>query len=352
MVFLDRRIDALRKLGEWLMEYVEFKRDEMNYGYGVLDNAVKKAFTFNPWWIDSFIYIVIKSWAVKLSDINKNELLDKYTGIENPNNCIDVAVITRSEVPLSGLHDFICVILTGNRFFCRNINHENDILQLITLKLLELEPGFKDNVFWTDHLPKGIDSFLLFSNEGDTTLLNYFGSKNNLIRKKRISAGVLLESDNEYDYRKFADDIFNCFGLSNRNVRKLLVPENFTVDAFYPSIEHYGYLYKYNRYANNFDYNRSIFLLDKIPFFENGFLIMRECSELKVPAGCVYFEYYYSHKDLEDKLKLNENEYQQIITNSELIPGSFKPGSSFDFSLFNYDDNKDVIRFLLELTIN
>jgi hypothetical protein len=92
--------------------------------------------------------------------------------------------------------------------------------------------------------------------------------------------------------------------------------------------------------------------LEKIPFFENGFLIMRENNELKVPTGCLHFEYYKSIEDLENKLKRDESEIQQIISNADFIPNAIIPGKSNEFSLFDFDDHKDVIRFLLNLESN
>ncbi len=350
MVSLEQRISSLIRLGEWLSQYSGSLNFIVNEEFISLAEAVRNAHTYNPWLIEKYINNLIEKWATKLSNLSLSELIQKYPDIEREHYSHNIAVIPETNIPLAGLHDFISIILTGQRFYCRNLNHESEVLQVIAKKIVEFEPGLENSVYWCDHFPNDIDAYLIYLNSAtEGTINEYFDKKPSIVRKRRVAVGVISDTDKESDYIKFADDIFNCFGHSNRNIRKLFVPEGFTVNKFYPAIEPYSYVYQYNRYANNFDYHRSVFLLERIQFYENGFLIMRESSELKVPTGCLNYEYYHSKEDLENKLKRDENEIQQIVTNARFIENAISPGESFEYSLFDFDDHKDVMGFLLKL---
>ena len=89
--------------------------------------------------------------------------------------------------------------------------------------------------------------------------------------------------------------------------------------------------------------------MDRIPFFENGFMIMRESADLQVPIGCIHFEYYQSIDDLRSKLKRDEFEIQQVITNADFISTGVKPGNAFQYSLIDFEDHKDTLSFLTTL---
>ena len=80
-------------------------------------------------------------------------------------------------------------------------------------------------------------------------------------------------------------DILKYYGLGCRSVTKLYLPEKFDIDKLFKNFFHYKDLVNHNKYMNNYDYNRSIFLLEKKLFFDNGFLIFKEDKNLFSPLA-------------------------------------------------------------------
>ena len=72
-----------------------------------------------------------------------------------------------------------------------------------------------------------------------------------------------------------------------RNVSHLLVPEGYDIQNVFANIVDYSDVVNNNKYGNNYDYYRALFLLNQDDFLENGFIIVRENEELHTP--CPYF---------------------------------------------------------------
>ena len=59
--------------------------------------------------------------------------------------------------------------------------------------------------------------------------------------------------------------------------------ENYDIQQVFANIVEYNDVINNNKYGNNYDYYRALFLLNQDDFLENGFLIVRENEELHTP---------------------------------------------------------------------
>ena len=66
------------------------------------------------------------------------------------------------------------------------------------------------------------------------------------------------------------------FGLGCRNVSKVFVPEGYDFRTFFESIEPYNNIVNHNKYCNNYEYNKSIYLINREKHFDNGFLLVKK----------------------------------------------------------------------------
>lgn len=347
MIPLADRCEILVKLGENINRFLG-KYPEIDEGWEGLNFLAKEQQLYNPWFIEAFVLKALGQWAEKLSRESLRETLEKYPYLTKVRQPRHVAVIPEENVPLAGFHDLICVLLTGNHFYCRNLNHEHDLLKFLTDRLVDIDSGFSENIHWCQKFPEEVDTYLVFAKSGNSmTLKSYFEKKHSMIRQKRISIGILDTSGSSADFKLFATDIFSFFGLTSQSIRKIYIPKGFSLPSFFEAIEEYSHLYQFNRYANNYDYHKSVFMMDRIPFYDNGFFILRESSELKVPLGCLYYQYYQSIEELQDHLKSADISIQSIVTAMSGFPKSIKPGCSHDYPLWEFPDHKDTIQFLL-----
>jgi hypothetical protein len=144
--------------------------------------------------------------------------------------------------------------------------------------------------------------------------------------------------------KSLSHDMLQYYGLGCRSVTKLYLPEKFSLDRIYNSVFNYKDLINHNKYMNNYDYNRSIFLLGKKLFFDNGFLILKEDKSLFSPISVVNFEYYSSMETLEKELNVLSNEIQCRVGE-----GGIPFGTAQKPELWDYADGVDTIDFLTKI---
>ena len=77
-----------------------------------LIQAIEDAEKHNSWFSKKNIINALKYWMVKLRKDTLETWVSKYN-LQNVN--YKVAVIMAGNFPLAGLHDLICVIITGNK---------------------------------------------------------------------------------------------------------------------------------------------------------------------------------------------------------------------------------------------
>ena len=144
-------------------------------------------------------------------------------------------------------------------------------------------------------------------------------------------------------------NIFDYFGLGCRNVSKIYVPKGYQFNYLFESIEEFKYVNDHHKYNNNYDYNKSIFLVNMDQHLDNGFLLLKEDKRLASPLAVVYFEEYNNIRELEEELKRIEDQIQCIITHAALSSRTYSFGMSQQPGLWDYADGIDTMKFLSEL---
>lgn len=89
--------------------------------------------------------------------------------------------------------------------------------------------------------------------------------------------------------------------------------------------------------------------MNKVAFWENGFLIMKEDSELSSPISVVYIERYQNIETVKEKIQQNMEQIQCIVAQDGIIEGSVSFGETQNPRLWDYADNVDTMQFLLSL---
>ena len=146
----------------------------------------------------------------------------------------------------------------------------------------------------------------------------YFKTSLSIIRKNRTSVAVLKGDETEEELQLLADDIFRYFGLGCRNVTKLLIPNDMKLDRLFESFVKYHDVINHNKYANNYDYNRAVYLLNQDLFWDNNFVMLREDEKLFSPLAVVNFSRYESLEDAKQFIETNKDEIQTIVAKAEL----------------------------------
>jgi hypothetical protein len=124
-------------------------------------------------------------------------------------------------------------------------------------------------------------------------------------------------------------------------VSKVYLPEGFQIDKLFNALYDYNAIIHHHKYANNYDYNKAVWLLNNEKLLDNGFLLLKEDTSLASPTGSLYFEYYADEEELRKNLDSRAEEIQCIVSNSDIsFGGSQRP------ALWDYADGVDTLAFL------
>ena len=86
--------------------------------------------------------------------------------------------------------------------------------------------------------------------------------------------------------------MFTHFGLGCRSTTKIFLPEGFDLDRCFAQWIKWGEIGNHNKYANNYDFHKAIWLLNGEDLLENGFLLVKKDSGWVSPVGTIFVEFY------------------------------------------------------------
>ncbi len=352
---LNKRIKTFISLGEFLSF---FKKDvELNDNSNVLlkkhynsfNNIVKTSYTKNAWFTEENIRNAITSISESLKEENIKKWIKTYIKKFNINKISKrVGVVMAGNIPVVGFHDFLCVLISGNIFAGKLSSQDPELLPAIAKVLIDIEPEFKDKIEFTDKELK--DSDVIIATGSDNTsryFVYYFGKYPNIIRKNRNGVAVISGNETQDELRMLGEDIFTYFGLGCRNVSKLFVPKPYSFDKFFEAVKNHKNIIKHYKYSNNYDYYKSIYLINKTVHLDNGFLMLKEDEGFSSPISVIYYEYYDNKNELNNLLNSNADKIQCLISNDKEINSCISFGKSQSPQLWDYADGIDTMEFLL-----
>lgn len=250
-------------------------------------------------------------------------------------------------LPLVGFHDLLCVLITGQKLAIKFSNNDDVLMRFMIKYLIFKNANFKDHIVINDSIIKDFDKVIATGSNNTSRYFDfYFRNKPSIIRKNRFSVAILSGKESKIELEKLSNDIFTFFGLGCRNVSKIYFPINYNFDVFFKSMYKWENIIYNHKYASNYNYNRTINLIDKNAFLENGFLILKESKENHSPISVLLYEYYKNIKDLRKKIELIEKDLQCIVS-SNFYKNEVEFGETQNPKLSDYADNIDTIDFLL-----
>lgn len=333
----QQRIDAFVKLGQFFEQSTTEADHPVFY----------KAYTHNPWFTVNNIQQSVKAWSDNLRESKLTEWLSSYTIPET--KAKTVAIIMAGNIPLVGFHDFLCVLLTGNKALVKLAEDDTTLMKWAITELVRIEPEFASFIEISENrLPQGFDAVIATgSNNSNRYFEYYFKDKHSLLRGNRNSVAILSGKETPEDIHKIGADIFTYFGLGCRNVSKIYVPRDYDITQFLDGIESFNDIGNHHKYANNYTYHKAILLMNLTPHLDNNFMLLKEDERIASPLGILYYERYDSLETLLETLAAKQSEIQCIVSKSDLA-GTIPLGKAQQPELWDYADGVDTIAFLLK----
>ncbi|MGB6151685.1 MAG: acyl-CoA reductase [Pricia sp.] len=336
---------AFVKLGEFLRTYHSAEVHTEKWSQK-LQETITLAKHKNGWFTEDNVLFALKSWGEVLKEDSLKCWLEGYDLTKN--NTKTVAVIMAGNIPLVGFHDLLSVLITGNKAFVKLSSSDNVLVYFIRDYLIQKEPILEDRIIFSDGKMEGFDAVIATgSNNTARYFEHYFSKVPNIIRKNRNSVAVLTGKEFPNQLKALGEDIFRYFGLGCRSVSKLFVPQGYDFDAFFTAIYEYHPLVQQNKYANNYDYNKAVYLMSEFKILDNGFLILKEDESYASPIASLFYENYTSLETLRDRLK-NDRHNLQCVVGEGILDTETSFGETQNPSLSDYADGLDTVDFLLK----
>lgn len=350
---LEHKKNIFVQLGKFIGQFSE---NESSRNENVLHNdlffnefldLIHLSQSHNGWYTPEQVYFAVNSWAEALTKDNLDQWLSGYdlSDIEPKT----VGLILAGNIPLVGFHDFLSVLISGHKVMIKTSSNDQHLLPFLAKYIIAIEPKLADYVTFVDGKLENFDAVIATGSNNTARYFEYyFKEKPSIIRKSRNSVAVLDGTESKEQMIALGEDIFRYFGLGCRNVSKLFVPKGYNFDTFFGGIFPYQDIIKYERYANNYDYNKAVFLMSNFKLLDNEFLTIKEDTSYASPISSVFYEFYEDLESIKNRLETDSEQIQCIVSKG-IIEDSIPFGKTQRPELWDYADNVDTIAFLKDL---
>lgn len=308
-----------------------------------IDNLVHH----NGWFTKENILFAFEQWANALEKESLDKWLENYE-FHIPKKPKTIGIIMAGNIPLVGFHDFLSVLISGNSALVKLSSNDQKLVPLLAQFLINEDDYFASRIVFTDEKMENFDAIIATGSNNTARYFNhYFEKYPNIIRKNRNSVAVLTGQETPEELNALGEDIFRYFGLGCRSVSKLFVPKDYNFDAFFQAIFNWNSIMNHAKYANNYDYNKAVYLMSEFKLLDNGFLLLKENESFGSPIGSLFWERYTDEEELQKKLTTNAENIQCVVGN---LAGGVSFGKSQQPALWDYADGIDTLDFLIHLS--
>jgi hypothetical protein len=347
------KINAFVELGKFLSQ---FSLDNNTKNEAVLNNdlfyddfinLIELSQSHNGWFTPEQVYFAVNSWAEALQEENLDKWLSSYDFSNvQPKT---VGLILAGNIPLVGFHDFLSVIVSGHKVLVKTSSNDQKLLPFLANYLISVNSELETHIKFTEGKLENFDAVIATGSNNTARYFEfYFKDKPSIIRKNRNSVAVLTGNESHEDLVNLGEDIFRYFGLGCRNVSKLFVPKDYNFENFFKAIYEYKDVIFYEKYSNNYDYNKAVFLMSNFKLLDNEFLTIKEDTSYSSPISSVFYEYYDDLNEITSRLE-NDADQIQCIVSKDAIENSILFGQTQKPNLWDYADNVDTLVFLQQI---
>jgi len=333
---LSDRISAFVQLGIRISNLLEDEKFSL----------FRQAENQNAWFTQRSMEQALEGIRVMLDPQALERWLTAYTSLD-PTSPKQIGLMLSGNIPAVGFHDLLSVLISGHTA-CIKLSSQDAALPLwLIQELKRIEPRFSDRIQVEDML-KNKHAYIATGSDNSARYFNYyFGKYPHLIRSNRTSIAILQGDESTADLQALGKDIFDYFGLGCRNVSKVFVKNQGQLTDLLDALESFSWVGNHHKYFNNYEYNKSIYLVNRTPHLDNGFLLLKESTELVSPIGVLFYEIFSEAQQLKAKLKDLDAKIQCVVGNPVMdLAGIIPFGQTQCPQPWDYADGVDTLQFL------
>ena len=342
---LEERIKSFALLGEILRNALDGKTGDFLTKLNVI---IENQVNINPWFTKENVRSAVSEIAVQLTKENLAKWTGLYPALKMSYKPLNIGVIMAGNIPLVGFHDFISVLISGNKVIAKTSSKDSQLIVFISEILSSLNPEFKNRIEFTQNTLTNFDAIIATgSNNSSRYFEQYFGKYPHIIRKNRNSIAILEGNETSEELENLGKDIFSYFGLGCRNVSKIYIPKGYLISELINNWEKHSGIITHIKYANNYDYNKALFIVNKEKFHDSGYILLKEESNLSSPVSVLNYEFFESQSAVKEQIDILGENIQCIVGN-----GNVPFGKAQSPNLWDYADGVDTVEFLLKKNLD
>lgn len=303
---------------------------------------VEKAKNENAWFSDMLIRNAMKAIQDQFLDSKVwLKFLEKYESIHESANK-RVGLILPGNLPAVGMHDLLMTLASGNQAIVKLSSQDRSLMSLYIEVINQFDANQIEIVDRMSH----VDAIIATGSDfASGYFSNYFAKIPHLIRKNRSSLAVLSGNETIADFEGLSADIFTYYGLGCRNVSSIAVPEDYDLIPLFDVLTKVDWVLEHTKYANNYQYHKTLLLLNQVAHFDLGNLIVTENEQLVSPVGILYVHRYQNPHDLSAWLTQHEDKIQCVVGEGAIPFGQAQMPALDDFA-----DGVNTYEFLVNLS--
>ena len=336
-------INAFIALGQLFRDYSNHT-NESNIYIEKLDNAIVNASSRNKWFIKENLDFCIHTWGNTLTESNVSAWLNAYPAQHTTQR---LGLVLAGNIPLVGLHDVLSGLASGYSIEIKSSSNDNILLPFVIGFLIDTKPEWRNKIHFTDGKLGKFDRVIATGSTNTARYFKYyFKDVPHIVRKTRNGVAVLDGTETPEELIALCVDIMQYFGLGCRSVSHLMVPEGYDFNELFLALYDYRELIYHNAYANNYDYNKAVYLMQEEELLDNGFIMLKKDMALNSPIACVHYSTYANLKEAENSIRIQQENVQCVV--SKCLKNVLDFGQTQHPKLSDYADHVDTMAFLLK----
>jgi len=306
-----------------------------------INEIQQKAFQANPWFTPEQISFCFQSWANNLTPENLDFWIKKDVKNENKNPKT-VALICAGNIPLVGLHDVLCVLISKNKALIKPSSQDEILMKYAAKILIQNYPVLENYITFTNEKLENFDAAIATGSDNSARYFDfYFNKYPHIIRKNRNSVAIVPADISVEEMKNLADDVFIYFGKGCRNVTHLFLEEGMDITKLLDQWQHLEELVNHHKYANNYIYHKAILLMNLSKHLDTNYLLLQENDMIYAPVSTLNYSFYKNEQELLSNIE-NQKDKIQCIIGKNHIPF----GASQLPKLWEYADDVNTMDFL------
>lgn len=295
---------------------------------------IEQAIEQNEWFSREDILLAIDAICEEYLDADKlSKWVSEYT---IPKRQERVAIIMAGNIPLVGFFDMMCALILDHKVAVKPSSKDSVLTNYIIDTLREISPTIAISEY--DSQAEYDKVIATGSNEAARHFSTRYASTPSLVRGSRHSVAILSGNESEQEIEALQRDIFTHNGLGCRSVSLIFLPQATTLQLAPPAM---GAMYR-----GNYSHCKAMRQMLGQPFTDFGECIAVEECGFSANISQINYCYYDSMAEVEQWVKVNDNELQCIVTNTIEHPRRVDFGRAQYPSLWDYADGVDVMKFL------